>query len=415
MKVIHYMLFLTMVIAVPAVPMHKSVASACMVYGAPSKTDIQSALIQTGLVSAQMALAHPKISPIVDKTATIARKSAFVVPALVAYNSETVKNRILQGLEIAGTYFDELKNGNAVQLVQQLPVIYPQLKNMHPLLGVYPDQMVKHGQTGACSTIAHLAMDKTIQKTLYYGGIAIAGYLFYTQTLEYLSKGKLYEIFAPLKQKIGEVKDNARKNLQDTYRLHDHVAQLAKQAQNLAQRMDGYHKAVQDEHSQVAITTAELEKIQKANEQEVKQLRELLNDINIPALTDAVNKIVDNSKADKASLKNSMHQLRANILQQIKTSAEIVERAAQSHEPRAIANGMIANELSSDVEYLFTKVLELAQSIYLTSNEINQALELANKIRACTEESDSEASDSEVESDSDTDSVPRGQGSSRRA
>lgn len=419
MKRIQTMITLfALLLGTPALPMNKSVASACMMYIAPSKSDVQNALMQTGMVTAQMALAHPKIAPMVDKTAKVARQSAFVVPALVAYNSQAVTTSIMNGLQIAGSYLDELKQVNTSTVIQELPRLYPQLKNIHPLLGVIPDQAGKINESGFCSSVANVALDKTLQKTLYYGGIAVAGYLFYTQTLEYLSKGKLQEIFAPLAQQSKHVKEKAHTNLHDTIVLDAQVNKLSEKTKDLAKRMHTYQKASSQKHVQLSDRTQQLEQIQHDSKQQVEQLNQLLNKIDIPLLTNGVKEIERTSKQNTKSVKATIKNTVKKIAEQMQTTCNRVGQAAEAHAGRAVVNHTVTQVISSDADSFFTKVLELAQSIYMTSNKINEALELASRIQEEVDRASdsSDVSDSEVDSESDTDGVeivPRRAGSSR--
>lgn len=289
----------------PLVGMQKKATNACMAYS-PNSILYQNYASMPGgmwILAAQAVAHHPKISPIIDATTKKARQASFIVPALVAYNSEAVKNAVMG-----------------------------QLPPMNPYFSV--------------------CIDKGIQKTLLYGGVSVAAYLFYTQTLGYLSKSALAQIFEPIKQKVKNVRRLAEIDYADTLDIDQKIDALSAQVKTVIASLKDYEKTSAAKQESITLKTQALKSIQQANAQEVIALQKLIAQINIPELTDAVKRI-----------------------------AAQIQETAQTHAHKANVNNILINGMAEDVDTLFNKVLTLANSIYVAQARIEHILELAEKIK----------------------------------
>lgn len=338
--------FLLILSCMPLVGMQKKTTNACMAYCPNSVLyqDYVSLPSMAGgmwMITAQAVAHHPKISPIIDATAKKARQASFIVPALVAYNSEAVKNAVMG----------------------QLPLMNPYL---------------------------NVCIDKGIQKTLLYGGVSVAAYLFYTQTLGYLSKGALAQIFEPVNQKVKNVKRLAEIDYVDTLDIDQKIDALSMQVKTVIASLKDYEKTSAAKEEEIVSKTQTLKSIQQTNAQEVRALQELIAQINVPELTDAVKRIV----------------------------AQIQE-TAQTHAHKANVNNILINGMAEDVDALFNKVLTLANSIYDTQDRIKRILELADQIKGqingLKHMSDSASGSSTTSDESEDEDFPRSpSGSGRR-
>lgn len=367
------MLFILLSMSIPVIGMGKdSNANACMIYSNLTTTvpNMYCTLMQAGVAAAHFAMNHPKISPIIDKATAKAREGAFIMPALIAYNSEAIKNGIMGQL--------------------------PQLREPF-----------------------NTCLDTTIKKTLVYGGIALTGYLFYTQTWGCLTKGNLAKIFAPLMSKAEINKELAHHQYMQAIQSTKMVEKMQKQANTIRQNFETAQIASEIRNLQINTKTIKLTRINEQNEQASEQLQRVLDEVNIPALTSTINTIEnkynENIKEKAASIQETQESIEKN------TKKFVIElkQAMQVHLNRSHVNQIMTKELESDVDNFFEKVITLANSIFATRCQLQYALCLTEKIEQQAEKLQ-QMSDSESEyatSDDESESgilLPRGMGSSKK-
>ncbi|CAN5164397.1 hypothetical protein BH09DEP1_BH09DEP1_8300 [soil metagenome] len=337
--------------------------NACMLYLKPTKQDAYTALMQSGLTVAQMASRHPDVSSFVSRT-------AFIIPALVAYKSEAIKTSIMQ----------------------QLP------------------QLDEPFNTG---------VSLGIKQTLLYGGIALAGYLFYTQTWEALTKGALVKTFAPLAAKAKDIKQVAQQGCQSALELSKEVDGLQKSAKATKDKLAVFQTASNKRNDDILAQTRELKRIGAENLQASKQLNEVLKTINIQDITALVKGIEEKYAAQSESLLANISNMQSSFEKNSTELAMALNQLRQKHASRSTVNRMIAKEVESDSGELFTKIIALANTVYATKYRIQYALELLDdlesKVKAiqAMSDSDSEYITSDEESDFESQPAPRGLGGSR--
>lgn len=361
---------ITLLISVPLVGMDKGIhqKNACMLYSCSPALNNHHALMQSGLMVSSFIVNHPKVAPVLNKAATEARKGAFIIPALIAYNSENIKNSIMYQLPEFNTYVDT-------------------------------------------------CLDKGVQKTLFYGGIALAGYLFYTETLGYLTQGALTRIFKPLKLQSSNLKKLAGQDHVDTLTIDTQVDQLAMQAKKTVDQLVAWQEQSEEKHKLLASKTNTLKSIEQSNGQAILQLQQLIEQINIPQLTQAVQDIAKGCESHKQIFQEVIAKTHEAIKKHNLQLTTQVKQAVQQHKSRASTIQVVATELSRDVDAFFNKIITLANSVYTTRARINYALELAEKmdtqIKELDDLSDSGSETSEVSDSEDDSDFPRGQGGSR--
>lgn len=354
---------------IPLLSMDKnSYSNACMVYSGNPAMGNSYALVQGGLMAASIMMNHPKVSPALDLITKNARKSAFIAPALIAYNSGDIKDSIMYRLPKFNNYMD-------------------------------------------------LCLDKGLKKILFYGGIALTAYLFYTETLEYLSQGALTKIFNPLKLQSREVKELARQNHDANIDIDNKVSALALQAKKTAHQLSSWTKEVDAKQNLLMHKANELKSIEQTNARGIADLKLLISQIDIPLLTQKVQEIESNCESQQQAILEATAQINyATKLNKEQLRVQ-VEQAHKKHASRAMVNRTLVGELSDDIDTFFTKVIALANSVYTNRSKINYALELAQKIEKKIEDleqlSDSGSEASETSDSEDDDNFPRGQGGSK--
>ena len=327
-----YSLLFTLLMCMPMVGMDKNYTNnACMMYASEPSMRNSHTLLQSGLMASSLVMYHAKKSPTFNATIKKARQGAFIVPALIAYNSDAIKNSIMD----------------------QLPPLNP-----------YVD----------------VCVDKGIKNTLLYGGIALAGYLFYTETLEYLTKRDLTKIFEPLKLKSQQVRIMAGKDHDDTQVIDMQLTALSVQAKKVVKQLADWEQSTKQKEESIALRTKQLQLIQQGNAQAIGELKALIEQINIPALTEAVKEIEKNCKTQKDAIQKEFARTREIIEFNGKHRAAQIAQATQTHTSRAHVTKMLSQELSSDVDALFEQVIVVANQVYNTRSRLDYVCELAGKL-----------------------------------
>lgn len=363
-------LLLLSLLSLPLVGMGKF--NACMFYCKPTKQDAQTAIIQGGLITAQIVKYHPTIRAFVNDATQKALPASFVVPAFIAWNSETIKNSIMSHL--------------------------PEFNN-----------------------VASYCVSAGIQKSLLYGGSALTAYLLYTQTWNGLTKNSLTNIFKPQIEQGKRVRSLAKISKQNAVKIKDKVIEFGKQIeQNKLAQFELENVAALD-HSQFLSMTERLIKSDESYKRLLEQLDILVKEINVAVLNNEIgsiehNQIMHNEKSQMrlqdTSGKIDLYQ--AKMVNQLKVKDNELSQ-------RFVALTILSSSLDEDMNILISRVAFLAKVIDESRFRTHKALEFADRLSKAAmasasladDGSDSEYATSDDESDSEIALFPRAAGGSK--
>lgn len=372
MKNVFILLLLSMTI--PLVSMQR-IGNACMLYAVPNKQDAYTMLMKGGIVAAQVASHHPAIVPYIDTATQTALAGAFVVPALIAYNSEALKNGIMK----------------------QLPEL---------------------------SSSTTYCLDTGIKKTLFWGGTLAAGYLFYTQTWQGLTKKGLANIFKPQIKQAKNVKRLAQLNRSQADEIKLKVQDFIEQIEKNMHAQDSLERSTEIQHSKISGITDKLKKNDAMYTSLLTQLNKLIKEINIEELTREIASIEEGCKTGKTQSLLELQNIRTQAESNHKAFMDKIKDKNLALTQRYEAFKTISESLDEDITALLSSVIEYAQALHENIELTKIAREYSDRIEAAiavrnefSDDSGSEAgSDSESESESEAEElwVPRAPGGSQK-
>jgi hypothetical protein len=362
-------LLLLSLLSLPVVGMEKF--NACMLYCKPTKHDTQTAVIQGGLITAQIASCHPTIKAIINDATQKALPVSFVVPALVAWNSEAIKNTIMD----------------------QLPEL---------------------------NSAASYCLGSGIQKSLFYGGSALTAYLFYTQTWNGLTKNSLVNIFKPQIEQGKRVRSLARISKQNAADINNRVVEFGKQIEQNKQAQLELEKAASLDHAKLSSITEKLKKSEQNYKILLKQLDLIIKELNVAELNNQINAIEQRQLAHNEKSQMRLQDTHGQIdLYQTKMVNQLQVKDNELSQ-RFKALTILSSALDEDMAELINRTAFLAKVIDESRFRTHKMLESVHRLsKAVTESailadngSDSEYATDDDESDSEI-TFPRGAGGSR--
>lgn len=372
MRNVFILLLLSMTI--PLVGMQQRVANACMLYAAPTKQDAYSALMKGGMVAAQMASHHPALAPYIDTASRTALSGAFVVPALIAWNSEAIKNGIMK----------------------QLPEL---------------------------SAPTTYCLDTGIKKTLFWGGTLAAGYLLYTQTWQKLTKKDLENIFEPQIKQSKTIKKLAQTNKAHARDIKLKAQAFIEQIERNMDAQDRLERSTEQQHSSINSITDKLKKNDATYTSLLAQLNKFIKEINIEELSREIASIEESCKEGKTQSSKELQNIKSQTASNHKAFMDKIKDRSSALTQRYETFKMLSESIDEDITTLLSSVIEYAQALHKSRELTKIALKHAGRIEAAitarNEFSDSESdasSDSESESESEAEDffAPRGQGGSKK-
>lgn len=369
-KFMKNVLLLLSLLSLPVVGMEKF--NACMLYCKPTKQDAQTAVIQGGLITAQIASCHPTIKTIINDTTQKVLPVSFVVPALVAWNSETIKNAIMDQL--------------------------PELNN----------------------TVS-FCLGSGIQKSLFYGGSALTAYLLYTQTWNGLTKNRLANIFKPQIEQGKRVRSLACISKQNAAEIKNKVIEFAKQIEQNKTTQLELEKTVALDHAKLSSMTEKLKKSEQNYKRLLEQLDILIKELNVAELNDTIKSIEHNQISHNEKSQMRLQDTCVNIDSYHAKMVDQLKVQDNELSQRFSALMILSSSIDEDMNGLIHQVAFLAKAIDESRSRTRMALESVNRLSKAVLESailaengsDSEYATSEDESDSEIILLPRGAGGSK--
>ena len=362
------LLLLSLSASMPLVGMEK--LNACMLYCKPTKQDAHAAILKGGLITAQMASYHPKITAFANDAAQKALPVSFVVPAVVAWNSQALTNTIMN----------------------QLPEF---------------------------NSVTSYCVGTGIQKTLFYGGSALTAYLLYKQTWNGLTKNSLAAIFKPQIEQGKKVRSLARISKQNATEIKNKVIEFGKQIEQNKQAQLELENAAGLDHAKLSLMTEKLKKSDENYKRLLEQLDALVKEINIVELNDKIksierNQIAHNEKS-QIRLQNACNQIDSYQTKMV----DLLKFKDNELSQRFTALTILSSSLDEDINGLVNQVAFLTKALDESRSRTRKALEaftrLSNAVTksAALADSDSEYATSDDESDAEIILLPRGAGGSK--